>query len=251
VAPPPPAPDRLTRSARLVRTIVFGLAILIGLATVVVMATRHDGYRVVNPSRIFSPSGHLPGEINPDPQVSMTWTAVNGAAGYWWAMVKDPAHLPAPHIRPSGSDRSVFFLFHGKGYFVLRTATRAEGKLQWSEAFVYGPIIVRKGVIGGPNASAAPGSSAAPGGSAADESGPGPGGQGGSGGSTSRATPRPTVDPRFAGQAGSCGSNGSCGGAGQPGQPAQEPGGGSQPGRNGSNAGTPGKPGPNGGNGPP
>jgi hypothetical protein len=234
---------RETRSFRLLRTIVFGLAILIGIATVVVLV--NDDESIPNSASVYSPSGHMPSEPSSNPRVVMAWAAVKGAAGYWWAVVEDPAHLPHPVIRPSGNDRRVYFRFSGRGYFVLRTAIRDGNELHWSRELLYGPIVIRdRSALGAePETSlepgASPGSSAVPGtGGAAD----------GSGSSGASGGPRATPDPRYAGQPGSCGTSGSCGSAGQPGQPAQEPGGGNQ--RPGSSEGQPGANGPDGGDGP-
>jgi hypothetical protein len=244
---------RETRSFRLVRTIVFGVAIMVGIATVIVLATS-DGGSVPNSSGLFSPSGHVPGERSTDPNVSISWTAVQGAAGYWWAMVEDPDHMPTPVIRPSGRDRRVFFRFTGRGYFALRTAFRDGDRLKWSDRLLYGPIVVRESASEGAAAQVSPGPDATDG--AGDESGSssGTGGRSassGAGASGPRATP---VDPRYAGEAGECppGANPSqCGGAGQPGQPAQQPGsGGDSAGRPGNAPGQPGASGPDGAPGP-
>ncbi|HYZ91143.1 MAG TPA: hypothetical protein VFA34_01975 [Actinomycetota bacterium] len=242
-----PARPRLRRADRLLRTVVFGIALVVGIATVVVIAG-DDGVEAPSPSGIFSPSGHLPSTPNGNKNVSISWSAVDGADGYWWAMVEDPARLPAPAIRPSGNDRRVFFRFSGRGYFVLRAGFRADGKINWSQEVLYGPIVVRdKALPGVEGATTSPGS--APRG--ADTSGAdgssrsGIGGPGGSSGSSSR--PEATVDPRYAGQAGGQGTgNGQSGGPGQPGQPAQQPGGGSS-----NCTDCPGTDGPQGADGPP
>ena len=240
-----------TRSFRLLRTVVFGVAILIGIAALVVILGGEE-ITLRNPSRLYSPSGHLPGQVSSEQSVSMSWTGVEDAAGYWWAMVEDTSLLPRPFIRPSGGDRRVYFQHTGIGYFVLRTAFRVDGGLRWTDDLAYGPVVVRDrdGGIPGPTAS--------PGAASADETGSesstrAPGGRGGTafGGSVPEPTP---VDPRFAGQPGECPPGTSpeqCGGAGQPGQPAQAPGTGSSPGRPGNAPGQPGPDGPDGPDGPP
>ncbi len=243
---------RESRSFRLFRTAVFGVAILIGIAAAVVI-TGGDPATLRNPSRLYSPSGHLPGQVSSEQSVSMSWTGVEGAAGYWWAMVADPSLLPRPWIRPSGNDRRVYFRFTGIEYFILRTAFRVDGKLRWTDELAYGPIVVRdsSGRIPGPTASpGGPEASGAPG-AGSSSSDPSRGGTAFRG-----PVPSPTpVDPRYAGQAGECppGSTpAQCGGAGQPGQPAQQPGsGGDSPGRPGNAPGQPGPDGPPGADGPP
>ena len=244
---------RESRSFRLLRTAVFGIAILIGIAAAIVVIAGGDPTTLRNPSRLYSPSGHLPGQVSSEQAVSMSWTGVEGAAGYWWAMVEDPSLLPRPWIRPSGEDRRVYFRFAGLQYFVLRTAFRVDGELRWTDDLAYGPIAVRDstGRIPGPTASpGAPEGSAAPGAPSGSE--------GSSRGGTAFRQPAPSptpVDPRYAGQAGECptGSTPSqCGGPGQPGQPAQQPGsGGNSPGRPGNAPGQPGPDGPDGPDGPP
>ncbi len=233
--------EQLPRRTRLLRTIVFGLAIVMGIATWVIVATDAED-APPNSSLIISPTGHEPNRRNDDPNVSISWSAVEGAAGYWWGLVEDPFRLPNPVIRPSGADRRVYFRFQGRAYFVLRTAHRIEGRLRWSEEKLYGPILVGPQPAAG-ESGVAPGSSAEPG---ATGEGSGLGGPGGSGGSTSdRSARTASPDPRLAGQPGTCGSSGTnCGGAGQPGQPAQQPGGGND--RPSSDEGRPGQPGPSG-----
>lgn len=242
----------LSRRDRLLRTVVFGAAVLIGIATVIVIGGNNDS-SVPSPSGIFSPSGHLPSAPNGNKNVSISWSAVNGAAGYWWAMIEDPAQLPTPVIRPSGADRRVFFRFSGRGYFVLRAAVRVDGRLQWSDEVLYGPIVVRDkalpGVESGTSADVGDGTT----GSRSATSGDGESGPGGSGGSSGRSSgPSATVDPRNAGQPGGEGTgNGQSGGAGMPGQPAQQPGSGGGSGSSGMDPGTPGGDGPNGADGGP
>ena len=244
---------RESRRFRVIRTAVFAVAILIGIAAAVVVIASGDPATLRNPSRLYSPSGHLPGEVSSEQIVSMSWTGVEGAAGYWWAMVEDPSLLPKPWIRPSGEDRRVFFRFTGLEYFVLRTAFRVDGKLRWTDELAYGPIAVRDSTGRIPGVTPSPGEprgSAEPGSSSA--------GEGSSGGGTAFRVPAPPptpVDPRFAGQAGECPPGSSpqqCGGAGQPGQPAPQPGsGGNSPGRPGNAEGRQGEDGPNGADGPP
>lgn len=243
---PGPRPAGETRRVRLTRTVVFALAIGLGIATWVILAGR-DGSSLPNASRIYSPTGHFPSEPNTDTRVSVSWTAVPGAAGYWWAMVEDPARLPPPAIRPSGNDRRVFFRFQGRGYFVLRTAHRVDGRLKWSDDRLYGPIIVSAPGTqdADPGQSPGPGEAAgaATSGAATRD---GAGGSGSPGAGRSSA-PTPTPDPRFAGEPGGRGTgSGGSGTAGEPGQPAQQPGGGSGPGSNGMSGGRPGDPGPDG-----
>jgi hypothetical protein len=242
---------RESRTFRLLRTAVFGVAILIGIAAAVVVIAGGDPATLRNPSRLYSPSGHLPGQVSSEQSVSMSWTGVEGAAGYWWAMVADPSLLPKPWIRPSGDDRRVYFRLTGIEYFVLRTAFRVDGKLHWTDEMAYGPIVVRDSTGRVPGATASPGGPEA---SGEPGSGSGSTSDGSTRGGTAFGgpTPAPTpVDPRYAGQAGECppGSTpAQCGGAGQPGQPAQEPGsGGNSPGRPGN---APGQPGPDGADGP-
>lgn len=240
----------LSRHDRLLRTVVFGVAILIGIVTVIVIGGDNASSPPA-PSGIFSPSGHLPSTPNGNKNVSMSWSAVNGAAGYWWAMVEDPARLPTPVIRPSGADRRVFFRFSGRGYFVLRAALRSDGKLRWSEETLYGPIVIRdKAIPGVENVSSTDLNNETTG-SASGASGNGESGPGGSGGSSGSSRPRATVDPRYAGEPGECPSGGGgCGQPGQPGQPAPEAGGGGGAGRSGCTD-CPGTQGPNGADGPP
>jgi hypothetical protein len=242
----------LTRRDRLLRTLVFGAALVVGIATVIVIAG-NDDVSAPSPTGIFSPSGHLPSTPTGNTNVSISWSPVGGAAGYWWAMVEDPAHLPAPVIRPSGNDRRVFFRFSGRGYFVLRAGFRAGGKLRWSDEVLYGPIVVRDEALSGAEDSTGAGtdggSSTAPGEgndtSSGGEAGRSFGGSGGGGG------PRPTsVDPRYAGQRGECPpGGGGCGEPGEPGQPAPEAGGGAGGGCQGGSC--PGEPGTPGADGPP
>lgn len=236
-----------TRSFRLVRTAVFGLAILIGIATVVVIAT-NGGQAVPNSSGVFSPSGHLPSRPTREQNVSISWTGVKGAAGYWWAMAEDPSSLPAPNIRPSGNDRIVYFRFSGRGYFALRTAFRIDGRLRWSKVLLYGPIVVRDPAVETSAPGATPGTTDDGSVSGSEDGGSGEGGLGGSasGAGSPRATP---VDPRYAGEPGECpegAPRSQCGGAGQPGQPAQAPGSGGGPGQSGMSPGEPGSDGPDG-----
>lgn len=236
----------LSRQDRLLRTIVFGVAVLVGIATLIVIGGDNDS-SVAAPSGIFSPSGHLPSAPNGNKNVSISWSAVNGAAGYWWAMVEDPARLPTPVIRPSGADRRVFFRFSGRGYFVLRAALRVDGELRWSDEVLYGPIVIRDKALPGVEngVSSDLGTGTAGSGEATSEDGDS--GPGGSGGSSGSSRPRATVDPRYAGQPGGEGTgNGQSGGSGMPGQPAQEPGSGGGPGRSGNEPGTPGGDGPDG-----
>jgi hypothetical protein len=230
----------------LLRTVVFGVAVLVGIATVIVIGG-NNGDSLPAPSGIFSPSGHLPSSPNGNKNVSISWSAVKGAAGYWWAMVEDPTHLPTPVIRPSGADRRVFFRFSGRGYFALRAGFRIDGKIQWSDDVLYGPIVIRDralpGVEDGSSPSGADGT-ASSGDAASGKSGSAVGGVGGSSG-TSR--PKATVDPRYAGQPGGSGTgNGQSGGSGMPGQPAQQPGSGGGQGSSGEDPGTPGGDGPDG-----
>lgn len=237
-----------TRSFRLVRTAVFGVALLIGIATAVVLLGG-DETTLRNPSNLYSPSGHLPGEPNSEQSVSMSWTGVEGAAGYWWAMVEDRSRLPQPRIRPSGDDRRVYFRFSGSAFFVLRTAFRTGGDLRWTDALAYGPIVVRDGAPAPPGPSPSPGVVGDESGEDAAEGSSGSGTRGGTAFGGSAPDPEP-VDPRFAGQPGECppGADPSqCGGAGEPGQPAQEPGGGQRPS---NDDGIPGQDGPDGGQGP-
>lgn len=233
------------RSIRLLRTITFGLAIMAGIATLVVLQSR-DETSLRNASRLYSPSGHLPGEPNDETRVSMAWSAVERAAGYWWGVVATASDIPRePVIRPSGDDRRVFFPFSGRGYFALRTAFRVDGELRWSDALLYGPIVVRdpgSDAATSPAPSVSPGSTAGPGGaSSGDRSESGGSGGSGSGSAAPRSTP---VDPRYAGEPGGPGTgSGQPGGPGGPGQPAQQPGGGKRPS---SDDGTQGQPGPDG-----
>ena len=244
VPSPARGPDYLPRRMRLLRTVVFGLAIAMGIATWVVVGNGSED-APPNASLIYSPTGHEPNRRNDDPNVSISWSAVAGAQGYWWALLEDPFGLPAPVIRPSGQDRRVYFRFQGRAYFVLRTAHRIEGRLRWSKEKLYGPIVVGpQAAADGPGVS--PGSSDAAG---VTGEGSGLGAPRGSRGSTStRSAPTATPDPRFAGQPGTCGEGGmNCGGSGQPGQPAPQPGGGTGGGGRPSNdEGTPGRPGPSG-----
>lgn len=245
VPAPARAPDDLPRRTRLLRTIVFGLAIAMGLATWVIVGNEGED-APPNASLISSPTGHEPDRRNDDPNVSISWSAVPGAQGYWWALLEDPFRLPAPVIRPSGQDRRVYFRFQGRAYFVLRTAHRIGGRLRWSEEKLYGPIVVGpQPAVSGPGAS--PGASDAVAGAADDPDALGePGGPGGS--TRARSAPTASPDPRLAGQPGTCSEGGvNCGGSGQPGQPAQQPGGGNGGGgRPSSDEGTPGRPGPSG-----
>jgi hypothetical protein len=239
---------RLRRADRLLRTIVFGIALAVGIATVIVIARDND-VSAPSPSGIFSPSGHLPSTPNGNKNVSISWSAAEGADGYWWAMVEDPAHLPTPTIRPSGDDRRVYFRFSGRGYFVLRAAYRADGKINWSQEVLYGPIVVRdKAIPGVEDATTSPGG-AADGSDAAGAAGSsedGIGGPGGSSGGSGR--PQATVDPRYAGEPGECpAGGGGCGQAGQAGQPAPAAGGGGGSGCQGGECpGEEGRDGPNG-----
>ena len=232
-----------SRSFRLLRTVIFALAVAIGIATVVVLATREEE-APPNSSGVFSPSGHLPSRASRDRNVSISWSRVEGAAGYWWAMVEDPTRLPRPVIRPSGNDRRVYFRFSGRGYFALRTAFRVDGRLRWSDELLYGPIIVRDPAAEGPVPASSPAASGVA------QAGAGDSGEGGQGSALGSGGPRSTpVDPRYAGQPGECppgASPAQCGGAGQPGQPAQAPGGGGGPGRSGMSPGEPGADGPDG-----
>lgn len=244
---------RESRSFRLLRTAVFGIAILIGIAAAVVVIGGGDPTTLRNPSRLYSPSGHLPGQVSSEQAVSMSWTGVEGAAGYWWGMVDDPDVLPRPWIRPSAEDRRVYFRFAGLQYFVLRTAFRVGGELRWTDELAYGPIAVRDSTGRIPRTSPSPGAPEASG-APAGSSSTGDSSRGGTAFRGPEASPTP-VDPRYAGQAGECPPGASpeqCGTAGQPGQPAQQPGsGGNSPGRPGNAPGQPGADGPDGPDGPP
>lgn len=230
----------LSRRARLLRTIVFGLALILGIVTLLTVTGEPDR-APANSELVVSPTGHEPNRRNDDPNVSISWSEVRGAAGYWWSVVEDPFTLPEPVIRPSGNDRRVYFRFQGRAYFVLRTAHLVDGELRWSDAKIYGPILVGQQAtsdVGVPGSSSGPRASGEPRSSAGASEAGGPGASG-------RSGPTASPDPRLAGQPGSC-SGSSCGSPGEPGQPAQQPGGGGGGSRPSSDEGRPGEPGPSG-----